>query len=495
MNEQSSKQNSFFLFNLIFFSLLVGFTLGFFGISCSSNAEGLSTVNAQETLSANELAAVNDLQNAFRKVSETVLPGVVKVSVVDVTTRRTAPFGNNPFRFFFEEEEGQEPQEREFRSEGLGSGFIVKLDGNTAYVMTNDHVAGDAEEIELLLPDGRTFEGELVGTDPRKDLALLRFDTKGEPVTLVRLGDSDSLRVGDWVLAMGNPLGLEFSVTAGIVSALGRQGGPSGNISDFIQTDASINQGNSGGPLVNIYGEVVGINTWIASPSGGNVGLGFSVPINNAKKAIDDFIRTGEVEYGWLGVSIGEADEITAEALSIQDQKGAFVFHVFKDSPAYKAGLRPGDLVTSIDGQTVRNSNELTVKVGDIPPGRTVDFDIIRLGESSTLRTTIEKRDTQEAIDAQSQGLWPGFNVQPLNDRVREALELEDGLEGLVIAFVLEDTKAKMAGLQVGDRILRINDRQVNDLKDYYAALGSNASETKITFIRDDAELSITIKN
>ncbi|MFQ3621654.1 MAG: trypsin-like peptidase domain-containing protein, partial [Spirochaetales bacterium] len=286
-------------------------------------------------LSKAELNTLETYQSALRRVAQRTLPVVVEIQVVEVVRQPRPVFDlfGNPFEFFFGPQDRNQrtprnqPQEREFRRQGLGSGVIVQRNGNTVYVLTNNHVAGNASEIKISLHDGREFDGKLVGTDPRRDLALLSFETK-ETVPIAELGDSDTVQVGDFAIAVGNPLGFESTVTFGIVSAVGRKAQPGmdiGNFTDFIQTDAAINPGNSGGALVNIYGQVIGINTWIASQSGGNIGLGFAIPINNAKKVINDIIAKGSVEYGWLGVNSGNPSRELRESLNIKTTSGAFV--------------------------------------------------------------------------------------------------------------------------------------------------------------------------
>ena len=246
------------------------------------------------------LSIVEALQTTFRSVSDTVLPSVVEVDITQTKTY-TNPLGNmtNPFEWFFGNggsSDGSSGNTREYQTSGLGSGVIVRKTGNTYYVLTNNHVAGEATKISVKLYDDRTFEAKLVGTDDRIDIALISFETK-DNLPVAKLGDSDKVKVGDICLAFGAPLGYSQSVTQGIVSATGRSESSMSSISDYIQTDAAINQGNSGGPLVNIYGEVIGINTWIASSSGGSVGLGFAIPINNVKNAIDAFIKDGKITY------------------------------------------------------------------------------------------------------------------------------------------------------------------------------------------------------
>jgi Do/DeqQ family serine protease len=315
------------------------------------------------------IQTLQSLQNAFRAVAAKVLPSVVQVDVVDVVRNSGADLPN-PFEFFFGPQRQRQGQPREFRQQGLGSGVVVRRSGEKLYVLTNDHVAGDAEQINIKLQDGRSYKAKLVGRDENKDLALVMFETR-ENIPVAEIGDSGSLMVGDWVLAVGSPLGFESTVTAGIVSAIGRRSvrGAAG-FTDYIQTDAAINQGNSGGALVNIYGQVVGINSWIASTSGGNIGLGFAIPINNAKRSIDDFITKGRSEYGWIGINMGGLQPQAAEDLRLGEARGAFVYGVFKGSPAEKAGLQPGDLITRVDGVALKDSSDLLLTIGNLTPGR-----------------------------------------------------------------------------------------------------------------------------
>jgi S1-C subfamily serine protease len=288
------------------------------------------------------------------------------------------------------------------------------------------------------------------------------------------LGDSDSVRVGDWAIAVGNPLGLMSTVTMGIVSAIGRTGGPAGNINDFIQTDASINQGNSGGALVNIRGEVIGINTWIASNNGGgSVGLGFAIPINNAKRSIEDFIEKGEISYGWLGVSLIDADRDMSQALSLGDRRGALAVQVFLDSPAHRGGLQPGDFITHLDGVEVRDRTVLTRRVGDLRAGQQAVFTVIRDGAPRELRVRIDARSEQVAADGRK--LWPGVYAIPITDSIREALKLSAADQGVIVAEVQTESPAAVMGLQREDRIISLNGEAVRDLASFYRLLRENA--------------------
>jgi S1-C subfamily serine protease len=280
------------------------------------------------------------------------------------------------------------------------------------------------------------------------------------------------------------------SVTMGIVSAVGRTGGPGGNINDFIQTDTSINQGNSGGALVNIRGEVIGINTWIASNSsgGGSVGLGFAIPINNAKGAIDDFINSGEVSYGWLGVSLVEADRDTIQALGLGGKRGALATQVFIGSPADKGGIQPGDFITHINGREMRGVNPLMLAVGDLKPDERASFTVFRSGQTLELTVRIEARNNETA--AESSKLWPGLVVVQLNDAVRNELKLEKDVQGLVVAQLMDKSPASVVGLQRGDRITGINGEKVGDLAAFYRVLREKTGkELWFEVIRGDSTL------
>jgi len=471
---------NFFIFNLVLLGAIFGFSLAFLSFSCASPS-GKKTAFAEElpkVVPTSSLEVAESLQAAFRSVSDNTLKFVVEVNTVEVKKQAAPQFDGIPWEFFFgrpdqQGEKGQ-GQEREYRSKGLGSGIIVRKSGGTYYVITNNHVAGDATEISVRVNDGRDFTAKLVGKDPRKDLALLSFESKDDfPVAV--LGDSDAVKVGDWAIAAGNPLGLFSSVTMGIVSAVGRTGGPAGNINDFIQTDAAINQGNSGGALVNIRGEVIGINTWIASPSGGSVGLGFAIPINNAKRAIDDFISSGAVKYGWLGVSLTDLDKDSAKEMGLDGKKGAFVSQLFAGSPAEKGGMRAGDFVVELNGKAVAGRDQLVLAVGDLKAGETAAFSIIRDGKRSDLKVRIEER--KDEVAAENSKLWPGTLVIALTDEIRSSLKIDSALKGVLVADVVSKTPATTMGLQRGDVIVGVNGKAVAGLGDFYRELNKASGE------------------
>jgi serine protease Do len=442
---------------------------------------GIPALFAQE-LSAAETAALDGFQNSLRKIAQKTLPVVVEINVVQVVKQQTPALGlGSPFEFFFGRPRGAEEsgnREREFRQQGLGSGVIVRKNGNKVYVLTNNHVAGEANEISVKLNDGRQYEAKLLGADSRRDLAVVVFETK-DAVPVATLGDSDKVRVGDWALALGNPLGFESTITFGIVSAIGRRsmaGMETGNFTDYIQTDASINQGNSGGALVNSRGEVVGINTWIASQSGGNIGLGFAIPINNAKSVIEQIISKGSVEYGWLGVTSADPSRELREAMNIRVNTGAFVHDVFLDSPAYSAGIQPGDLIVRVDGQEVANSGALVQFVGNLVPGRTAEFQILRFGATKTLQVRTEARKPEKEI-AGSRKLWPGFSAVEMTEKIRRDLNLPSDSGKVIIGNVTQGSSAASANLRTGDIIREINGKKIGSIVDFYRAINESGKK------------------
>lgn len=417
------------------------------------------------------LSVVEALQTSFRNISSEMLPAVVEVDVTETKTY-TNPLRNIPF-FFFGTPDGTDGKNdtQEYESKGLGSGVIVRRDGNTLYVLTNHHVAGGASKISVKLNDEREFEGKLVGSDERIDIALVSFESSDKSIPVAPLGDSDNVMAGDICLAFGAPLGYRQSVTQGIVSAVGRDGSGIGNISDFIQTDTAINQGNSGGPLVNIYGEVIGINTWIASKSGGSQGLGFAIPINNVKNAIDSFISGGKIKYGWVGVSLLDVSNEFKAELGVENIDGAFAAEVFTGSPAFKCGIKAGDYIIELNGKPVKSVNQLVRDVGSLQAGTTARFVVIRGGQKQpVINVKIEER-TDEVVNANNK-LWPGFMASTLTDDMRKKLDISDKkVKGIVVSNVQEKTPAATLRLQNGDVITAVNGKSVRNVKEFYEEL------------------------
>jgi len=490
---QKLSSKNLFIFNLVLIGAIFGFSVAFLSFSCSTSKAQAQERQNPVVIPENALAAAENLQTAFHAVSEKMLPSVVELKTVSVRRQQFPNFNGIPWEFFFgpRDRAPNNDQEREFRSQGLGSGVIVRNISGTYYAITNNHVVDDASEITIATKEGKEYKAEVVGKDERKDLALVSFKTNDfYPIAV--LGDSDTVEVGHWAIAIGNPLGQQFafSVTMGIISAVGRTGGPGGNINDFIQTDAPINQGNSGGPLVNIRGEVIGINTWIASnvSGGGNVGLGFAIPVNNIKRVIDDFIETGTTKYGWLGVSLNEPNRETMTALGLENKRGALASQVFLDSPADKGGIRPGDFITHVNGKEARGVQPLQMLVGDLKAGENAVFTVIRDRQSRDIRVRIEERTNEVASD--NKKLWPGITVIPLTDQLKQTLRLEDNAAGLYAYQIISGSPADIVGLRQGDRIVSINGESVPDIAAFYKVLREKtSSELWFGIIRGESTL------
>ncbi|TVR86342.1 MAG: PDZ domain-containing protein [Spirochaetaceae bacterium] len=442
-----------------FFAVFVAGLVAGIVIMRSSDASGLhSARQAQDFTGTTRLESrtrplPQDSDGSFAQVADAALPVVVEISVVEVVEQRS-PRGM--LEFFF----GPQPDtpRQEFERPGIGSGVIVRRNDSAVYILTNNHVVGDADEIEIGLYDGRRYSAELVGGDERTDLALLQIDTP-EEVPIATLGDSDELHVGDWVLAVGNPFGFHSTVTAGIVSATGRRAQQAGaglpELPDFIQTDAAVNPGNSGGALVNMSGEVVGINTWIVGgQSGGSVGLGFAIPMSQAIGAIDQFIEEGRIVYGWLGVSIADASPDSlpelAEDLGVLDRDGSLIMSVYRGSPAAEDGIRPGDFVYEIDGAPVADTADFQRVVGAIRPGEQPTFSIVRNEAEQEVTVTLVERAAEDEI-ASAQDLWPGLTVLPLNEEIRGQVGIDSAVSGAVVAAVQRNSLAATAGVRPGD--------------------------------------------
>jgi serine protease Do len=373
-----------------------------------------------------------------------------------------APGGGDPFdqlrRYF-----GQGSQ-REYKQHGLGSGVIVSPDG---YILTNNHVVGNAEEIHVTLQDKREFTAKVIGKDAKTDLGLIKIDTK-DALPVAPLGDSNSTDVGDWVIAIGNPFNVGMTVTAGIVSAKGRILG--GDYDDFIQTDASINPGNSGGPLINTRGEVIGINTAIYSRTGANNGIGFAIPIDMARNVMDQLKAHGRVIRGWLGVEIQEVTPDLALSFGLPRPEGALVASADKDGPAGKGGIERGDIVLSFNGHPVDDEHELPALVAQTPINQKVPVEVVRNGKHMTLEVTIGERKEPQVASAKTEGPggnW-GMQVGDITPEVAQQFHLE-GAKGVVIQKVTPDSPSAEAGLQPGDVVLEVNREKVATVSDFVA--------------------------
>ena len=413
-------------------------------------------------------------------LAEQISPSVVNITTSTVIEGRTGPQGivpeGSPFEDFFREFQDRNGQgDRPRRSSALGSGFVISEDG---FIVTNNHVIEGADEINIEFFNGDELTAELVGTDPNTDIALLKVEADG-PLPFVPFGDSDTSRVGDWVIAMGNPLGQGFSVSAGIVSARNRA--LSGTYDDYIQTDAAINRGNSGGPLFNMDGEVIGVNTAILSPNGGSIGIGFSMASNVVTRVVDQLQEFGETRRGWLGVRIQDVTDDIAEAIGLESTAGALVTSV-PEGPALEAGMQDGDVILSFAGVDVEDTRGLVRQVGNSPVGETVRVVVFRDGETVTLRVTLGRREEAEgavpaAAPAEEEPAEPetkdvlGLTLSTLTDELREQLGAAEDQEGLAVVEVDETTEAYEKGLRAGDIITEAGQQKVNSIAEFETRL------------------------
>lgn len=422
---------------------------------------------------------------SFADLADKLLPAVVNISTTQTTEGRShrqempqfppgSPFEDFFKDFFDQQNRGDQPQRR--RTTSLGSGFVIDYRQNgDAYVVTNNHVVEEADEVSVILQDDTRLQAEIVGRDAKSDLAVLKVHTDRK-LPSVRFGDSDGSRVGDWVVAIGNPFGLGGTVTAGIISARGRDinAGPYDN---FIQTDASINRGNSGGPMFNMEGEVIGVNTAIFSPSGGSVGIGFAIPSNAAQAVVDQLIKYGEVSRGWLGVHIQVVTDSIAETLGLEKAEGALVASVIEDGPADKAGIKARDVILEFDGTRVTEMRKLPRIVANTPVDRKVKVEVWRDGRTQTLNVTIAKLDddvvasatpqSQDQSKAHERELTAlGITVATPTPDVLERFDLPEKAEGLVITDVDPEGPAFEEGIRPGDMVAEISQEKIKTSED-----------------------------
>ncbi len=421
-------------------------------------------------------AALNAMSQAFESAAAKVSPSVVSIfaeQVVQAGGGQGLPdaslrdfFGDQLFRRFFGDPSQGGGQRRTVR--GLGSGVIVSRDG---LILTNNHVVDKADRLSVVINDKKSYPAKVVGTDPQTDVAVIRIDAKD--LQVAEFGDSDDVKVGEWVLAVGNPFQLMHSVTAGIISAKGRSSVGLADYEDFIQTDASINPGNSGGALADLGGRIIGINTAITSPSGGSIGIGFAIPINMARKVMDALVAKGQVVRGYVGVSLQPIDENMAQALKLKTTDGAIVADVVADGPADKAGIKRGDIVVTVDGAPVRDSAQVRNLVAEGQPGKTVTVGLLRDGARLERTVTLGERPRErgdqapqsERPDAASQQKL-GLAVQDLTPDIAQQLGLKNE-PGALVADVVPGSPADDAGLERGDLIQEVNRIQVRSARDF----------------------------
>jgi serine protease Do len=424
------------------------------------------------------IATLRRMGKAFASIAEKTSPAVVSLTSERTITREYPsmqdwPFGepfSDPFEFFFRRSPRQRQQPRRYREPrtAQGSGFIISPDG---YILTNNHMVAESEKVDIELTDGRKFTAKIIGADSDSDVAVVKIDASNLPY--LELADSDALEVGEWVLAIGNPLGLSHTVTAGIVSAKGRSGFGLADFENFIQTDAAINFGNSGGPLINLDGKVVGINTAIAGSSG-NIGIGFAIPINLAKHAYDQLVKGGKVERGWLGISMGELTDETAPFFGLEkNAKGVLISEVFEDSAAEKAGLKHNDVILELNGEPIESRDAFRNKVAMLKPGSRINLVVWRDKKRKALTVKLGKRPPMEEITGE---LSPetitelGFTVEDLTDELAERYGYE-GQSGVIVSNVESGSQAEQKGIARGALIKEVNQQTVRNTNEFNEAI------------------------
>ena len=416
---------------------------------------------------------------------EKVLPSVVSISVEGKQKSNAAQMDDDipeEFKFFFGPDMfDRDRAPRNFK--GLGSGAIINAE--KGYVLTNNHVIKDADKITVQLHDGREFKAKVIGDDEMSDVALIQVE-KPKNLTALKLADSDKLRVGDFTVAIGNPFGLGQTVTSGIVSALGRSmGSDSGTYENYIQTDAAVNRGNSGGPLINLNGELIGINTAILSPSGGNAGIAFAIPSNMANNLVQQILEFGEVRRGMLGIKGGELNADLAQAFDIEAKKGAFISEVMPGSAADKAGLKAGDVITAINGQAISSFAEMRAKIATSGAGKEIDLTYLRDGKSNNAKVTLQSDDQTQT---RANGLLPALDGAELNNYD------EKGMKGVAITKIKPNSLAEQRGLKSGDVIIGINRQKVENLGQLRKILESKPSAIALNIIRGDSNFYLLVQ-
>jgi serine protease Do len=454
-------------------ALLVGSLLGSISPLLALDLFGSSKSEEQVQVPAGRPGQFPSLVDTAKNAS----PAVVNVSTTQKVERRRPPRfgpmpgpfgGEDPFEEFFRRFFPDRPPPGQARS--LGSGFIISEDG---YIITNNHVVGEADKITVRLSDKEEYEAKVIGSDDKTDLALIKINAK-HPLPTVPLGKSADLQVGDWVMAIGNPFGLEQTVTAGIVSAKGRVIG-AGPYDDFIQTDASINPGNSGGPLLNLKGEVVGINSAIFSQSGGNIGIGFAIPIDLAKSIVAQLKDKGKVTRGWLGVAIQSVTPELAKSFGLKEPMGALVAEVTKDGPAEQAGLERGDVITAFNGTTIKDSHELPALVARTPVGEKAEVTVLRGGKEKIFAIKLGELTDQQAKaerGEESGENW-GMTVASPSSELARRFQLDRNQKGVVVTEVEPGSSAELAGIQVGDVIEEVNRQPIESVEDFNQAIAA----------------------
>lgn len=464
---------------LIIYSLVtvaVAFTIGQTWLE-SPNRTAFAIESVHADADRQQLKHVRDLSAAFQEVTKSIIPSVVNIRSIrkvefNSRSRRSPSPGRDPFERFFEPhlQPRNAPDMRPFVQRGLGSGLIVSNEG---YIVTNNHVVARSDQITVALSDDRVFDAKVVGTDEKTDLAVLKISASD--LTPAKLGDSASVSAGEWVLAMGNPFGLSQTVTAGIISAKGRANMGIAEYEDFIQTDAAINPGNSGGPLVNLAGQVIGINTAIASQSGGHQGVGFAIPSNMVKQIMDAIINNGKVVRGWLGVLIQDFNQDLANSFGFDGSGGVLVGDVVDDGPADQSGLEPGDIVVRFSGNDIETMNQFRNQIAATKPGERAGIEIVRSGKLMKFNVEIgelQSKSFQAQSPADPENL--GMRLQNITPDVAESLRLKGDAQGVVVTQVESGGIAEKAGIRPGDIIIAMEGVGFGNLSELRSVLAQH---------------------
>ncbi len=470
---------------------IIGLIMGL-GISSKFNFNSIGYAK-DITIPKEAVDILSKTNNAMVEVVSAVKPSVVNISSTKTIKQpgMHSPFSNDPFfKRFFNDKFKYFDMPREYKQSGLGSGVIVDKDG---YILTNNHVVKDADEIKVKLSDEREFNGKVIGVDPKTDLAVIKIDSNHLPV--IELGDSDKLQVGETIIAIGNSFGLSHTVTSGIVSATGRANVGIADYEDFIQTDAAINPGNSGGALVNIKGELIGINTAIFSTTGGYQGIGFAIPSNMAKVVMESLIKKGKVIRGWLGVTIQPLTPDLIKQFNLGDKNGVLIGDVVEDSPAENAGIERGDVIVEFDGKKVEDVTNLRNMVANTLPNNEVKIIIIRDGKPKTVNVKITDMPAEiQTLSKTFDNQLKGIHVQSLNPEIKKSLNVPKRINGVVITEI-EDGCPAQDVLMNGDIIMEINKKDIHNIKDYESvASGINSNENVLLLVyRQNSALYVTL--
>jgi serine protease Do len=462
-----------------------------FIFSCKNNYKSdkisdNNKINPSPVINASQFVDLADLQMQLHTIAKNHTP-----SVVSISTEKTVSQPNNnfdPFDFFFkspwnwdDEDNNKSPKKREYKQGGLGSGVIYNKKGNKYYIITNNHVIEGVDKIKIIIDENNSYDGKILAGDPDVDIAVVEIETKDQ-LEIAKFGNSDDLTTGDFVIAIGNPFGLQGTMTFGIISALGRGDISAGrvNLTNFIQTDAAINPGNSGGPLINLKGEVIGINTLIYSRSGGNVGIGFAIPGNIAQNIAKQIIEKGKVEHGWLGVYFELLTKETIKKLNLKNvKKGIYITQVVEGSPADKAGIKAGDVILELNNKKITKVTDLTFAIGNSSPGTRVNLKLLRDGKNLDKVVTLGDRSEFNSENTDNnknkeviQNL--GLELSELDNNKRKEYKVPSKVNGVIITNIDQRGPAARAGIEIGDVIYKINNKRIKTVTDVKKILEQN---------------------